>query len=334
MTWAPERTSVNQRIQISAETTPGTAVPASKLIECFSWKFGVKNDTKMYTPTGRKYASTQEENEEWVEGTVDGNLDYNGLPYLLSSVFGVCTPVAHGSSATAKDWIMTPPVTGSVQPQTYSIEQGDSVRAHKFAYGLLNKFGYKFTRKDASCSGSLIGQALSDGITMTSNPTAVALAPIVGKMFNVYADSTSSALGTTQFTKVLSFDYSFDSVYVPFWPVNRANASFTAHVDTQPKPVIKLLLEADSSGMSFLSNLQSGATIFLRVDALGTAIASDGPGTVNNEFKHDMAVKVSNSSDFSDSEGIFAVEWELTVVEDSSWGKAQTATVTNLITAL
>jgi hypothetical protein len=53
-----------------------------------------------------------------------------------------------------------------------------------------------------------------------------------------------------------------------------------------------------------------------------------------NKFTHDMAVKVSNVTDFQDSGGIYAIEWELTLVEDGGWGKAQTATTTNLITAL
>ncbi len=54
----------------------------------------------------------------------------------------------------------------------------------------------------------------------------------------------------------------------------------------------------------------------------------------NNLFRHDMAVKVSNVADFADSGGVYAIEWELTLVEDGGWGKAHTATVTNLITAL
>ncbi len=54
----------------------------------------------------------------------------------------------------------------------------------------------------------------------------------------------------------------------------------------------------------------------------------------NNLFRHDMAVKVSNVSEFQDSGGVYAIEWELTIVEDGAWGKAHTATVTNLITAL
>jgi hypothetical protein len=55
---------------------------------------------------------------------------------------------------------------------------------------------------------------------------------------------------------------------------------------------------------------------------------------VYNVYQHDMAVKVSKPSPFKDDQGVFAEEWEFTIVEDATWGKAQTVTVTNLLTAL
>jgi len=55
---------------------------------------------------------------------------------------------------------------------------------------------------------------------------------------------------------------------------------------------------------------------------------------VSNTFQHDMAVKVGAPSAFGDDQGVFAVEWECTVIEDPTWGKAQIFTITNTITAL
>jgi hypothetical protein len=419
------RATVNVRTQIGVESTAGTSVAANKVLQAYDFKTGIKPVIQMVAASGRKYPASQLENKEWVGGTLSGSMDFNHLPYLLSSAWGTITPVAHGASATAKDWVGTPPVTGSTTPQTYTFEQGDSVRAHKFTYGLINKVGYKFTRDTTECSGDLIGQPLSDGITMTGSPTLVALAPIASKYWNIYLDATSASLGTTQLLSPLSFDYEMGNIYMPAWFINRANIGFTSHVDGDPTCVAKLLVMADLQGMSLLSTMQTGATGFLRVNAQGLiidnlqtvtigggatggtftlgykgqttsnitysagltsasvnttfqglstvgsactvtgsnggpytftfsgALASDmspviatntgltgGTPTLTsvaqayNVFQHDMAVKVSNVADFSDSNGIFAIEWELTIVEDGGWGKAQTATVTNLITAL
>lgn len=340
MAWTPERTTINQRVQIGAEapTALGTNVSAGKLLECFDWQLGIAGDVNFYTATGHKYPETQEENTEWVDGTLGGNLDYNGVIYPLAGTMGNVAAVAHGASATAKDWIFIPPVNGSIVPRTYTIEQGDAVRAHKVNYGLFTEFGYKGTRKDFTCSGKLISQPLQDGITMTASPATVAIAPVVAKQVSVWLDSTSAGIGTTQLTRVLSVDYLFTNLYGPLWTINRSTVGWTAHVDLMPKATMKLKVEADANGMALLGYLQSGVTYYLRVQAMGsTAIATDGPGNIFNTFTHDMAVKVGKPSTFADDQGVFAIEWELTIVEDPLWGasgQSQIVTVTNLIGAL
>ena len=429
MPWSPEQSTINQKLQFGAESTSalGTNVAAGKLLLCYDLQWGPMADIKMYEGTGRKYPATQIENSEWVEGTLGGTLDYNGIIYLLASTMGSVSPVAHGASTTAKDWVFTPPLTGSIVPQTYTIEQGDpNVRARKVNYGVFTEYTFKGDRQTGiTIGGKLLSQALQDGITMTSSPTTVALAPVAGKHINIFLDPTSAALGTTQLLKVLSLDYAFTGVYGPFFPFNRANLGWTAHVDLNPGCVIKVLIEADSTGMTPLTQMQTGSTQFLRIQAQGLIIdnlqtvtigggatggtftlgykgqttanitysatltsasvnttfqglstvstnctvtgpnggpytftfsgglASDmspviatntgltgGTPTISsvaqayNIYQHDMAVKVSKPNTFKDDKGVFAEEWEFTIAEDATWGKAQVVTVTNLLTAL
>ena len=432
MAWTPERSSVNQTLQFGLESTPGTNVSANKLLQCFAIVFGPMATVNEFTPTGRKYPSIAIENSEWVEGTLTGELDYNGIVYALSGVAGAANITAHGSSSTAKDWTFTPPLTGSVQPQTYTIEQGENnangngVYNHKVNYGLFSELGYKGDRQTGfALSGKVLAQALQTGITMTNSPSAVALQPSAGKHFNAYLDPTSSALGTTLLTKVLSTDFIFSNIYAPFYPLNRANLGWTAHVDTKPTCTVKLLLEADATGMTQLSKLQTGTTQFLRIQAQGPIIdnvqtvtigggattgnftlsykgqttapiayssgltsttvntafqllstvstnctvtgsnggpytftfsgplASDmsavgatnvslsgGTPTIASAaqayatFQHDMAVKVGALNPFQDQAGVYAIQYDFTVVEDATWAASQKFTVTNLLTAL
>src|SRR5258706_7173953 len=155
-----ERVSINQRLQWGAEATgsPGVNVAASKLLGCYTLDFGMMADIKMFEPTGRKYPSVQIENSEWVEATLGGELDYNGIVYALDSACGSVTPTAHGASTVAKDWTYTPPVTGSIAPRTYTIEQGDpAVRAHKVNYAIISEVSYKGDRKAGlSVSGKVL----------------------------------------------------------------------------------------------------------------------------------------------------------------------------------
>jgi len=432
MPWTPERSTINQTLQFGLEATPGTNVPANKLIQCFAVTFGPMADVAEFSATGRKYPTIVIENSEWVEGTLTGSLDYNGIVYALAGVSGAPTISAHGASATAKDWLFVPPLTGSVQPQTYTIEQGENntfgnaIYNHKVNYGLISEFTYKGDRKAGfTVGGKVLAQQLQRAITMTATPTAVVIQPSAGKHFNFYLDPTSAALGTTQLLKVLSVDYAFTGLYGMFFPMNRANLGWQAHVDLNPGCIVKLLLEADAIGMTPLTNLQAGSTQFLRVAGQGliidnlqtVTIAGGATGgtftlsykgqttalitysaaltaaTVNTAFQllstvstnctvtgsaggpyiftfsgplatdmsavgvtnvaltggtptvssvaqayatfqHDMAVKVSKPSPFSDKDGVFAEEWEFSIVEDATWGAAQKFLITNLLTAL
>ena len=331
-----ERATVNQKIQLGVESTaaPGTIVAATKIFECFDWQIGVEADVNFYRGTGHKFPGTQEENKEWSAMTIGGNLDYNGLPYLMSSIYGSITPVAAGASTTAKKWIATPPLTGPITPQTYTIEQGDpTTRAHRFGYGLITKFGYKGTRKDFTVTADGVGQALIDGVTLASTGlTTVPIAPVVSKHVNVYLDSTFGGLGTTQLLKVLSVDFLSDMSYDLFYPLNRSQPSFTSQVDVAPKTSIKLKVEADSFGMALLGYLRAGTLYYLRVDCVGNVI--DVANSINNGFQHDMAIAIGKPTKFADDAGIFAIEWDCMIMEDATWGKAHTMTATNLITAL
>src|SRR6266705_3417003 len=279
MTWTAERSAINQTLQFGLESTPGVNVAANKSIQCFAIVFGPMDDATEFSATVRKYPSIVIENSEWVEGTLTGSLDYNGIVYALSGVCGAATIGAHGSSATAKDWLFVPPLTGSVQPQTYTVEQGENnsfgnaIYNHKVNYMLISELGYKGDRKTGfNVSGKVLAQALQRAITMTSTPTTVAIQPSAGKHFNIYLDPTSAALGRAQLLKVLDVDYAFTGLYGMFFPLNRANLGFTGHVDLNPGCTIKMLLEADAIGMTPLTNLQAGSTQFLRVQGQGAII--------------------------------------------------------------
>src|SRR5450759_3253676 len=120
MVFVPEITTVNQHLQLGPETTIGTGVPATKEILCFSVDLAPEGDTVLYRGTGWKYDSEAEQNTEWSSAAWTGNMDYNGIIYPLVSIGGAVTAATHLASATAKDWIITPPITGSVAPTTFT----------------------------------------------------------------------------------------------------------------------------------------------------------------------------------------------------------------------
>jgi hypothetical protein len=329
-----ERASVNMITQIGVESTSGTAVAANKKMLNMSFVMAPKPDVKTYRASGHRWISEAVMNREWSEWKADGFLDYNDSVYLVSGPFGAATITTPGGGTNSRAWAWTPPVTGNIPPKTYTLEQGDSVRAHKAAYGLFTGFSYKGTRDAGfTMSAPMIAQAFTDAITMTSSPTSIALAPVAGGHASLYVDTTSGGIGGTQFTRIFSYEYTYDNGLGAFWPINRTNASFTGHVDQTPKNTIKLSLEADANGMSLYPHLQAGDFMYLRYEAIGATIES----TIKYSIVHDIALKLTNISEIKDANGgLVCTDYDGEVAEDPSWssGKSQVLTITNTLTAL
>jgi hypothetical protein len=330
----PERASVNLITQIGVESVHGTSVAAGKKLLNMGVVFTPKPDVKTYRPGGHRYITEAVLNREWTELKADGMLDYNDFVYIVSGPFGAANITTPGGGTNSRAWAWTPAITGNIDPKTFTLEQGDGVRAQKVVYGLFTGFNYKGSKDQGfTLSAPMIAQPFSDNITMTSSPTSVALAPVAGGQVNIWVDTTSGGLGGTQFLRVFTFEYNYDSGFAPFFALNRSVAGFTGHIDVVPKPTVKLSLEADSNGMSLYPHLQAGDYLYVRFDAQGPIIES----TIHYSIVHDMAIKLTQVSDIKDANGgLVCTDYTGEIAEDPNWsgGQAQVLTVTNALTAL
>ena len=332
------RSSVNQQVQAAVESTRGTGVPATKLLTAFTWTLGGDPVTKQFRGTGRQYDSASAPLYFQSKGTVAGPGDFAELVYLFSSLWGSGSPTLHAPSTTAFDWTWTPPLTGSyaANAKSLTVQMGDVVDAEQYTFLVLTALGYSINRKqEMTISGDLLSQDFTDGITLTASPTQVAQSPITGAMFNLYLDTTSTGIGATQLTKPVKVDFKASDYYEGYYPINRANTSFTDIKDKAKKNELTVELEADSTAIAIKGNyLATGSRCYVRVDGQGPTI--DAPNSVKAAFRHDMACFVSKVDPFADSDGIYAVKYTLQVAEDTGWstGTAQKISLTNLVATL
>lgn len=328
------RSTVNQVAQLGVESTHGTPVAANRLIEAFLWTYGDKPTTKQFTATGRKNPGASELLTEMSQGKISGQGCYQSMIYPVMSVWGKPTPTLHGSSTTAYDWVFTPGLSGAYNPASFTLQNGDANDAEQYAYALFTGWGYSFTRtQEFQISGDWFSQTFTDGITLSATPTPIAQLPIVGAHTNVFLDSTSGGIGGTGITHdVLKVDYKASGYYGQYWPVNRAQASFTEHVDLMPKNELKITFHATSAAIGYIATyLRTGARAYIRVDAQGPTI--DAGHAVVAEFKHDMCCFMTSVADLSDVDGVYGFECTFAIAEDTAWnsGQAQQVTYTNLL---
>jgi len=321
----PERSALTQGVQIGVESTPGTSVAANKSLNSVGIGPAIKVDMQRFLPMGQKYASIITPGKEWVEADLEGVGTYSELIYLLSSLL-VSTAGVQQAATTAYKWTFAPASKSEDTVKTFTVEAGGAIRAHKFSYGLVTEIEMDINRDGISISGAMLGQRLTDNITLTASPTAIEEKPILPTDIDVFLDSSSGALGTTKLTRVLNCNIKIGDRFNPVWVLNTANNSFVAHVEAEPSAQITLLLEADSSGMGILTNMRAGTTQFLRMKATSPDLAG---AAIPYSVAWDSAIKVSDVGDFSDEDGVFAIEWTFDIVHDATWGKALTVDVIN-----
>jgi len=323
-----ERASIFTGVQIGVETSGSAA--ANKKLNSLSFKPAVKAEIATFRPMGTKYPTMTALGKEWVVSPFEGVLTFSEAIYPLASVCDGGSVQSLGGSPAAYRWYFGSDSDGPDTPKTFTVEQGDSTRAHRFSNGLVTGLSFDFSRSEVKISGDMIGKALADDITMTSTPTAIELVPVLPTQVSVYLDNTSGSLGGTLMTRALTVSWALTDRFGPLWTLNAAEASFATQVETEPKPTVKLKIEADAVGMALLTTMRAGSTKFMRILAEGAVISGSNKYTL----QIDSALQVTNVSEFSDEDGVFAIEWEFAIVYDATWGKAFEIQVMNKQSAL
>ena len=189
----PEVASIFSGVQVGVEATSGTLVSATKLINYMSLEPGIELEMNRFRPMGQLVASSITPGKDSISWSVSGAGTYSEIVYPLSSLLTAVT--ASTVDTTAKLWDFIPLGRSEDTVRTYSIETGSATRAQRTTYGLFTGLEITMNRTDGvTLSGSAIGQALADNITLRT-PTAIEDKPILPTHLDVYVDTTSGGLG-------------------------------------------------------------------------------------------------------------------------------------------
>lgn len=146
----------------------------------------------------------------------------------------------------------------------------------------------------------------------------IALKPISGDDWNLFIDTAASGLGGTKLIHCYEASWKMTDLYGPEWPANTSNTSWNTHVDKKPTTEVKFKVQADATGMGFLTQVQTGDLRFIRIEATGAIIE----GAIPYLARRDLAVIIKGIADFSDADGIYATEYTCEIAHDPTWTKA------------
>lgn len=325
-----ERATIFQGASWARESGYGTA-PAGgyRPLRTISTEMGPELDATVVRSIGQVMPPVTVYDREWSSGAISGVPTYTEICYPLAAVLRQPT-MGTVVAGTAYTWTYNVTQSSAETFDTFTVQQGDSVtRRHRASGVIIPEFGITFTRQAGNITGSFLGQRLADNISFGTVAADITSYPMVvsPSSVDVYLEDAATALGTaTALTRVMSVDWKISGRLGPLWALNSSYTSFAVPVQTEPTIEVKLKLQADSVGMGLLSTARAGSTKFLRVRSLGGTIT--GGGTVYT-LQYDTALQITNASRLSDDSGVFAIEYTMTGVYDSTWGQSTQFVVTN-----
>lgn len=321
-----DRARVADHVQVGVETIEGTAVAANKNIRSFSVDTKIGGESAFFRPDGHKFNAFSTLDMEWSTLALSGKGEYTELLYALLPAFGSPTAVAVVGSVGGKTRVFPVGDSTILAPKSLTVEKGSSVRAQRIAGAIWTDFGMTYSRRNGvSFTGAGFGRLFTDGATLTSSPADLAQVPIVGKHIDIFVDTTWAALGTTKLLRAFTVEQAITGLFGPVWPLNSANASYDGHVDLPPTPTAKLTLEADSTGMAYLSQFRANTNIFVRILATGPEYEAGFPYS----FQTDMCLGIKTIMPDNEDNGITTVEIDCEVEKDSTSGKGLEYTLVN-----
>lgn len=329
-----ERASIFQVVQVGVEGTAGQSVAADKKLTALSIEPGINAEVQTFKPMGTKFSTIASLGKEWTTASLSGLATYTELVYPVSSVLDTATITAYGTGAgnAYYRWEFEPDADGADAPKTFTVQQGDSTRAHQFSHLLVTGFGMNFTRDSVELTGDAIGQAITDDISLTGSPTTIALKPVLPVDVCAYLDTSYANLGTTKLTRLMSASWNISNRYGPLWVLDCAEDSFVTTIETEPTLEVTLMMEADAQGMALLSAMRTGAERWLRIEA--TDDDSIGGSSAPYKLQIDTKLLVTDVSEFSDQDGVYAIEWTLTGTPETNWAGPTKWTIDNDLSAL
>lgn len=332
-----DRPSALQRIQVGVEGTAGTYANVTRLLRSATIQVQPQGEFDQIRASGFLVDTMTAENREWVSAPFTMEPDYNEIVYVLASAVArpsAGTPTFAGSTAagTAHLWTFTPNSNAGNTLSTLTVEHGDANHAEAFPYGHVTDLTLEVTRQNASLTGTLVGQRLIMGASLTGGAAVVSdiQRPMLPGQFSIYLDDTAATLGTTKLTRDFRLVLGIGNRQGQVWPVDAANASYATTVESAPTWTATLQVGADATGTALFGVARRGETKFLRVVAqAGTTVG----GTHTYQMVWDAALQCINAPSPGDADGLHVWEYQFTNVYDATWAKHMTVGVKNVLAA-
>ena len=251
-------------------TTPGT--PAYKRLNGFGVVLGATVEIETFAPPGALVPTIPLVNDDYSEGEVSGRVDFNGLAYVLSGLFGEATVTPAG---TAFEWVWAWNGRDPNDPVSYTIQSGFDDSADLATGFIFNTLEISGGREDGfEISGEGLARALTAGNLMAGTVTDVPAVPAGAVFGNIFLDNTWAGLGTTQLLYAYEMELAIGERMGRIRPINKSKSSDGVVDISDQEHTLALTLGRNAVADAQLAKLRAGQQVFPRVQWEGDIIAA------------------------------------------------------------
>lgn len=148
--------------------------------------------------------------------------------------------------------------------------------------------------------------------------------------FDVYLDSLWADLGTTKLLYCYNFSFESAERIARTRPINSTKSS-DSFVETEDQTTtVTMTIGVDATQEALIDSIRAGEKLFVRLDALGPTIDTNGPFMV----RHDMCLLGTEIGAFESSDNVHVLQITARLARDETSGMALQATVHNTLAAL
>lgn len=300
------------QVGVEGDSTPGTAVAASKRMLCTRAEARPMVPRQAHRGTGSRYMTHTTTGKEHTELRVTGeSVGYDDLAYWLATL----KEVSGGSPYT----VLVSPFAAD-DPATLTVEIGNADRAERVAGVLLSGLGCSFSQSAVTWDGAAFGLAQEEGATITTSPTVLATASVHPKSWRVSVGDTLGGLAALD--RPLMAEMGLRSLRRPGFYGN-SDASYTDWTELGAEASARLVLERNSVGAGYMADLRSSARKYVQIRAV------DG----SNELRIRMCVEFL-SDDPGAEEDLWCARYTLQPVYDATLGGAVEFYLANSLSGL
>lgn len=311
-------TTLLSKLQLGAETTPGTAVPAT-----FIWagqNTRLSDERKIgqslqwvgtLLPSARRYIASHSAKITIPETT----LTFEQVCHLFEMGIMTATPEEEGSGYL-RAYVF--PTAGANTIKTYTAECGDDVSVWRAPYVFAERIEIKGAAEEAwTVSADLRGRGVTAG-SFTSLNAPTGLEDALFQLSSLYLDDSGGSIGGTQIRAAfVGLTLTIDTGLRPLFSGDGA-LHFTLHRQVGPKITGTLSLEHDSATKAELAAAQEGAVRLFRLDVKGSALSTPGSTFSTKALRVDMAIQYTAVPSLADREGNTIIELPFEAVDSDA----------------